>query len=448
MSSEEYSSVLERARRGAFFAAEGVDIENAMLALEDIESSLSALEGLYGEASWKRRLFTVRYPFAAYAAPLGFLRAFLAAERARRACIAAPSESSIRALAAAWKTCAEAYLSGARAYRTMLRTLIRIESSERTFSLIDMFGFVSTYENFDAMCALIEENGRALVREARGAPIASPRAPRRPLPKLPSAEVDAWCARMHEEEVRGGVSPFRHADIEERFGPFSYTLACMDGTPAAHAFRAYTLRERGRGMRLLWISLADRFHLYDMRLRESAPDGMTRGGYAAMVGLKPEEVSLWYEPATHFYSTRDVRHWCDIASALDAARRPALDLSQVEAQRSNALDTVLAALALDTQLLIGHMRRRARAGMIFSFSCAYDFLMRSVPALTFLTFNDSVWRLGEREALFGARFVGTGGEGVLSPEAARAACTPEEIRKIMGLQALRERRGKEEGWLG
>jgi hypothetical protein len=442
--------------RDPLFSAEGMDIGNASRALDDIETTLHMLEGAYGANSFARRLFLVRYPLARYAIPVSFLRSFLVSEGNRREYVADPSDDNARKLLQAWRGTSRELSRDISRYRVLHRILLDLESDARTFVMQDSFGYLSSYRHIDGLLKKLARNAEVLTEQVREREVlfAACHSGLQPasgvhetIRPLEEGQMTSWHSQLHAAEIAGGVTPFRHADIVETYGPFRYELSHFDAGPSEHTFMFYLLRNKRTGVRSIWVARVDAFEFSDQWKPAAKLDGVTRAKYAAGIGLAPEEMPYWYEPATHLYGTRDQRYWMDIATAIDLQRRPELDYRLLVAQKSSMFDAILGECAVDLRIFVNHIERRTRAGASGSYSMLYDLLSRSFPSVAYLTFNKSVWRLKEPAQFLGDGFAGIDPAKQLSEKEAQAKLTPEILTKVMSVQRLREERGRAGGWL-
>lgn len=438
------------------FAAEGMDVDAAATSIEDIESALTTLESEYAGTSFLRKLFFLRYPLPRHAVPISFLKSVVSSEKARRFYLMSPSVASACALVEEWERACHALSADLSRYRTLHDVLVRLESTPDTFVTQDMFGHLSTYRYIEKTLISFQKNARALRSEVaerkrllEGGKGPLPRASRHraSVPMLQKGEISPWHAQLHEAEKEGGVWPYRYADIVESHGPFRIEMAHLDPAPRERTFMCYIMKEKETGRRTLWIAFVDRFYFIDIWHMVPKMDGVTRGKYATAVGLERGEIPFWYESIALLYNTRDARYWMDIASAVDAQRRPELDWALAAAQKSSLFDMVLAECARDARSMTAHLRRRARAATNNRYSLLYDLLTRSYPSVYYLPFNASVWRLPEEPELIGDGFESPPADKFLSEERMHTELTPEVLKKTMRVAKLREERGKQAGWL-
>lgn len=445
-----HRSVLE----DPLFAAEGMDPENGSAALDCLEGALGALERAYGERSIFRKLFLVRYPLARYAIPLDFLRRFFACERMRRDYLASPTRDKALALLDSWQKASDEYAASLHRYRLLHRLLVRIEAGDRPFKMVDGFGHVTSYSYAEHLIDEMLRNAVALGESVKSRRALLHGEPVSPLPgpseveigKLSEGEMTPWQQTIHDAEIAGGTSPYRYVDIQETYGPFRFTLPNFDRIPTQHTFMLYLTKDRSTGLLGMWPTCVDRFSFIDLWHAVKPEDMLVRGAYAAAVGLKPEEMPYWYEVATFMYNSRDPLYWVDIATRIDLDRRPYLNADLVYTQRSSMFDRLLVECARDARTSVAHQKRRVRSRVAVNYSPLYDLLTRSYPSIYYLTFNQSVWRLPERTTFIGDGFVVPASDE-LSEAEAQEKMTPDLLAKVMGVQKLREERGKAAGWL-
>lgn len=437
------------------FAAEGMDLDNAERAIEAIDAALSGLETEYARASLLRRLFFIRYPLAQHAVPLSFLRCFVACERQRRLYLASPSRALAESLVSSWERAVSEMGINLRHYRSLHRTLVRLESHEDTFVMQDMYGHRTTYRHAEGTIRVFEQNAdalRAAIRDRRrllaGLKYASAASSpmERTVPPARAGTIDPWHAIVHAAAVENGTWPYRYGDILETHGPYRVSVPNFNAAPTERTFLFYVLEDKNLQLKRVWPALVDQFFFQDTWHFSERADGVTRGAYASAVGLRKEEMPYWYEPATNLYNSRDCSYWMDLATIADMKRRPELNQALVAAERSSMWDMVLAECASDMRSLVAHLRRRERSETARSYSMLYDLLTRSYPGLYYLPFNKSVWRLREAPALIGDSFQAPRAGKMLEEERARTLLTPSVLKTVMSAARIREERGRSEGW--
>lgn len=444
-------------RMDPLFALEGADLEEAARTLDLLEVRIATLQ----RALTAPRPFLQRamyacvfayFPLNTNAFPMPFLRALVHAERSRRAYIAESTVERARDLAHSWQRAANEYLRCAKRYRRAHRCAHRMEAS-REYVLQDLFGNISPITHIEKCLDMLVANGERLVAEAhareamlRGASAETKRSRHAELPVSPG-KADERFEVLHELEKERGVYPFRHADILESMGPYELRFAHFDGVPTPHTFRFYILRNKKSGIRSMWVASLDRFlftKVWDPR-REAG--GASKTPYVYSGGLTASDTPYWYEPAGHLYVMRDPSYWMDVAAYADLERRPRLDRDAVVAQRSSLFELMLGACEDDLRIFIRHTKRRGRTGTLGSYSLLYGLLMRTHPALLFLTFNSSVWRLEESPRFIGESWRVSESSPYENESTVLETASTEDLVKVMSAQALREQRERDAGYL-
>src|SRR3989344_376590 len=442
----------ESVLRDPLFSAEGMDIDAARKALITIQKNIRQLEEALSGTHWLsmrfwlyRAFFTI-VPLNGYAFPLSFLQACIASEEKRRAYLAHPAYESARELLAAWNTSARGYERSLLRYRFLHRVVLWLEPKARDYVLQDLFGNISTIPHIERTLAHMTQNAEQLHEEvslrrrmfegARGT-ITDPVFD---APDITTGALDPLYARLHTYEIARGITPFRQSVIEDTYGPFSYALKNFEGTATPHTFMLYTLRNKETHLRSMWVAVVDRYLL--TKVWDPSASSFGQSGKVPFVfsgGLTAEDTPYWYEPAGHLYVSRDPSYWMDIAAHADMLRRPALDPRLVQAEKSSLLHLLLGACSDDLRTFVRHTRRRERTGTLSSYSLVYGLLMRTHPALYFLTFNRSVWRLPEQPQFLGERWKASI-ESPYVPESEVHSISDDDLARVMSAQALREQR--------
>lgn len=385
------------------FAAEGMDLEQGVAALNRIEGQCKEMEKYVGADSWKRRLFLARYPISKYALPLVFLRAFIESEQERRIFLSLPTNEAALKLLYSWKKTSRAYAQNVRRYRLLHKLLLAIEKKSDSFQFEDFAMHVTSIANVKRVLSLLEKNAEALGEEVarreallvRGVPYRNERSVSKLPPYKPSS-VSASHQRLIDLHVQHGA-PFRDHTIVETIGPFAYTLAHFDNVPTEHVFYAHIVQDAGSQARFIKINLADQFYFLDL---STVLDARNKGVQTPVI---ERGFSHWYQSVTHGYSTRDQLYVADMATAIDLQRRPWLATPQVSMQRSSTLDLILMGISYDFDMAVGHAKERSRLGLANAYSYLDVLLIRTHPSLFYLPFNASVWRLPELPQFLGHR---------------------------------------------
>ncbi len=430
------------------FAAEGMDLTGGEYALMKLKETASDLEKAFASQSFKHRLFLVRYPIAQYAIPFKFLRQYINAERARRAYMTAPTFALAQQLLDAWRNTAAELQSAVLRYEKIHHVLLSFEPPARDFTLHDMFGNLSSFEHIQHTLDMLNTNAEVLCKEveARSAllhgegqaqqyvapPLLQPVSP---------ATITELERHTHELELQG-TGPYWHANIKEAHGPFSYVLPHFDGTPTAHSFMFYILKDQWSGVEALWISVVDLFLFAQKSI------GTSKGGQQpfAFKGMIDADIRYWFHAAGHPYTTRDPSYWMDIASRIDLMRRPHLNATFVSTQRASLYHLLLGACEMDLRGFVNHTKRRAHLGDLATYPLLYGLLTRTYPSLYYMTFNKSVWRLPTEPAFLGERFFSDHAAHAMLERVYKEA-GPEMFGRIIGTMKERHLREQAAGWL-
>lgn len=440
------------------FAAEGCDLAAASVALAEIHKNAHRLEKIFVGQNMVRgllfRVFFFIFPLVRNALPLPFLRQVLLCEQYRRAYLVAPTIHTATDLLQSWRGAARQYGTCLKRYRFLHRVVWWREPSARHYVLQDLFGNISSIKHIEKTLATMGRNGDTLLTEVeRRARLLKEKTPILPHDSNISGEVamspavmSAWHARLHALEKSQGVTPFRQSEIEASYGPFSYTLPHFDGTPTTHIFILYYLRNKKTNLRSMWIAVVDRY-LFTKVWHQSARqlDGKTPFVFSG--GLSATDTPYWYEPAGHLYTLRDPSYWVDIATSVDMAHRSAVcDAKLVRAQKSSLLHLLLGACAEDLHVFVRHTERRKRQNTLQGYSLLYGLLMRTHPALYYLTFNKSVWRISNPTELLGESWRAEPTSPYVSEVELRETLSDDALVAVMSAQVLREERERAAGF--
>ncbi len=437
-------------RTDPLFAADGLDLEGAGRALDELESAILDLESLLSEGSWRRRLFLVRYPLAKYAVPLPFLRAFVESERRRRVFIAAPTEENAQRLLAGWRVASDAYAKSVNRYILMHRLFYAFEKQPDSFVFNDMTGNRTTLTDVNRMLALMKQNAEQLElavngRErmlAGGASHADTPVPVLSLPGFRTGDMSPVHAHLHAMEVKH--STFMQGEILETHGPFWYELPHFDGVAAKHLFMLYIMRDPANGLPAARISLVDRFYFLPIAGPKARFGGIGKSPFELLI---KRGFRYFYQPATFLYTARDQRYWADMLTMVDRVRRPHLDRHLVESERSSLLDLFLVTGASDIRTYIIHTRERLALGEFKEYSLLFGLLMRSHPSVFFLPFNRSIWRLEKQPDFLGSEHIDVKDRPYLTDDVVIADTTPEEMDLIMQGGRIRKEAREQEGFI-
>lgn len=381
------------------FAAEGLDLDNARWALEDLRTLSGELEREYRK---QYRWFCFRYPFGETLHPIRFLERFLDCEASRRLFLNDPTERNAKELLRRYRKASAAFRENAEAYRAALVAAKKAEP----FPEEAVFHFISENFSFQDILGFVDriiENSRALETEvARRAQVLSGALNVLPaLPEIvPIAEKQSGpplspglekALLWTEEELR------ERAIIAERYGPIFYECSQFDEKPTTHQFFFYMVKHRTSERLRPVIVLADQYYFIDIKkFFENAPLAHLRITWKTLYesGAKYEMRS-----GTQPYVAFDLRYWADLATIIDTRwRRPVLRENAVAAQRSSLLDLLLWGLNATNRHFLTRQQIAMRDHNIINPLFGL-FVTRSYPSLYYLLFNTSVWRLPEAKNL-------------------------------------------------
>ena len=112
---------------------------------------------------------------------------------------------------------------------------------------------------------------------------------------------------------------------------------------------------------------------------------------------------------------RDHQYWADITTIADKTRRPQLDASLLDAQKSSMFSYLLMTLNEDTKNQVNNTKVRLHFGSFETYSLALALFAHTHPSIVFMPFNASVWRLPEKADFRGSGRFNTLKEGVYVP---------------------------------
>lgn len=377
------------------FAAEGLDLENAHWALDDLRKLSEDLEHEYRK---QYRWFCFRYPFVETLHPIRFLEHFLKCEALRRKFIDDPSEHNAQDLLRRYKKTVSALRENADAYR---EALIAAQKAE-PFPKEAIFHFISENFSFTDILRFIDkiiENTHALEIEIlnREHILSGKNIEMRDLTALPITAINehesgpvlpplfqkvfAWT----EEELQ------KKAETAERYGPIFYKCAQFDDQPTLHHFYFYLMKHKSSERLRPFILMADRYYFVDIKkFFENSSLANLRITWKTLY-----ELGERYEmrSGTQPYVTFDLRYWSDLATIVDTKwRRPILRKNSVLAQKSSLFDILLWGLNYTNRhFLIRQQIALKNHGIINPLFGL--FINRSYISLYYLLHNQSVWRL-------------------------------------------------------
>ncbi|MBI2122305.1 MAG: hypothetical protein HYT98_04255 [Candidatus Sungbacteria bacterium] len=401
--------------RDPLFAAEGLDIDNAKWALEELEFLTREVERVWRPS---HRWFCFWHPFTETLHPIGFLKRFLESERQRRRFIISPSEKNAELLLRTHEKTVSALELNLTAYRDSILDLCRQEHIPPDTSIFYFHTNSISLAEFLKSIEVIYSNLKELKKEVKRRRNIFERGDFKSInfsdAQPPGADPIPWkiqgpsLSEKYQEILR--LEEKHISGLVEKYGPIFYEFAHLDGTPRIHNFFTYVTRDN-RNRRSFHISLADcRFFLELTKTESALPaaqspfDNRTRAIYEP--SLK-RGVRYWHQDVTSFYSVLDLRYYADLATLTDLNwRRTFLDHQAVLSQKSSMLDLILWTGVQHERSYMVMSKVQARAGQ--NPSPLYNFIARSYPSLYYLTFNRSVWRISDAPRFLGSRF-GNGG---------------------------------------
>ncbi len=430
------------------FAAEGVDLERGEVTLDGLEEVAHAYEDVLGKHVL-RRLFFYIFPVARTAIPVRFLRSFIESERQRRRFLAYPTMSAAQSLVDSWETAQKHYSSSVARITVLYRTLQVLNRVTRALSPEqDKHGNILTSVDIDRQLRSLKTNAHALARAVsekrdclRGTGEASHQSEALPTPVLQYREgsLPEKYARFHALELLHGV-PFRHGEIMEEHGPLLYTLSNFDGTPTAHNFKLYFMKDNKHGLQSLRVTILDTYRF--LKISAKQEELRLRNHQA----LADTGIPYWFQPASTLYTTRDQTYYADIATIVDARRRPHLDQKLLQVQKSSLFDLLLGSCLGENLQGLESLKEHVDRGTYTSRLAGQYLLNKSYPSMYFLTFNGSVWRLPKRPDFLGSARVRSKETTFLSADDIVEILTPEEIELVMKSGRVREEVRREKGF--
>lgn len=382
------------------FAAEGLDLDNAQHALDELEASVKKIA-----KSWKKviaRLFFFKYPPAESAHPIAFLRSFLQSEKLRRVFLADPSVQNAQGLLAQWEETVDNYKEGAQKYRDALATIGYLENIDKN-SQIGYFDSAPTFAEIIAWTDLLLVNAERIKIEINEFKLvlSGQRLPH--MPKIISQKQESTAKKSTEDPVK--TSPRINELLEiiesrfvvkKRFTDIKYKIGHFDGGKIKeHSFSVLIGNASDVVSPLIYILLSDEIFFLNL----------TKGHFIDMIIYRPlfeHKLPYWYQPATTLYSHLDSTYQAEIATKVDLMQRSFKRPEQILRQKSSLLD-----------LLIGtgiyYNNRFEKLVRIYAFhrklpQLSFFYFARAYPTIYFLPFNLSVWRIAKSPKLTGTRF--------------------------------------------
>lgn len=440
------------------FSAEGCDLEAASAALVEVTATTHRLEiALAGQGRLRTplfRLFFFLFPLFRNALPIPFLRQVLLCEQYRRAYLETPTTGTANDLLQSWCDAARQYSKCLRRYRFLHRVVLWLESSAHQYVLQDLFGNISSIKHIEHTLDTMRQNGKKLheevahrtqlLKEKKSSMIDAAQVYEEAA--VTPGTISPWHARLHMLEKSQGITPFRQSDIKASYGPFSYVLPHFEGMPTKHTFMLYHLRNKKTDLESMWVAVVDKY-LFTKVWNKATQQSGGKTPFVFSGGLNAADTPYWYEPAGHLYALRDPSYWLDIATSVDLTRRHSdIDAQLVRRQKSSLLHLLLGACAEDISVFVRHTERRKRQGTLQAYSLMYGLLMRTHPALYYLTFNKSVWRISNATELLGESWNEAGVSPYVSETELSKTLSDNDLIAVMSAQTLREERERVMGF--
>lgn len=384
------------------FAAEGLDLENARLALQELTDSLQDIR-----KSWKSivaKLFFLKYPPEDTVHPIRFLESFLKSEETRRGFLKSPNHENARILLKMWRETLEEYVRGIKSYQSALLAIQKLEHIESN-SKMGYFDIAPTFLDFINWTDLLLENSRRLKLELDDCSLVLS-GQRVPMIYKSRRKRNSF---VHEEDsLKVNLSPISdHLKqltkivqskfiVEEKYESLVYSLGHFNEAKITpRRFNVLLARVKDVKSKLLMVILADDFYFLNFK----------KGHFLDFSIYRPlieRNLDYWCQPSTTFYSNLDISYQADLATIIDLKRRDFENPDLVKGQKSSLLD-----LLFGTGVYYNH--RFAKLLKIFSYhknlpKISFLYLARSYPSLYFLSFNESVWRLNKKPFINGTRF--------------------------------------------
>jgi hypothetical protein len=381
------------------FAAEGLDADDMVRALDYLEIELKHTEQVWKTYSFAYRLFCMRYPFAKTIHPLPFLRSFVGSERRRRQFKDDPSFVNAQALIDANRATAEVLMQDLKRYKSAHLLIARWDKHADTNTYYFHKNMISFEEILAAIDALIE-NAICLQNEInlrqsilRGdLPSSDTVARVDPIPyqnDSPRMSEDMLVALSLAEKVA-----LRRAQNVQKHGPYYYGLFNFDGEFTYHHFFVYTGKMKGRTP-FLHLQLADQYYFLEL----SKKKGISGRGSHLFEPLIEQGITHWLQPPTMPYCSRDLSYYADLVTLADVEERPSLDRDALLSQKSSLLNVLF------SQRWFSYYRQSAVNAIHKELpSPLFLLISRSYPSLFYLPFNRSVWRKKEKLVFLGGRF--------------------------------------------
>ena len=425
------------------FAAEGLDLDNALNAIEAIEVTTQKLQEFWQKS---HRGFCFWYPFSETLHPFRFLRKFLECEREIRHFLANPSLENAEKLLHLYNKTGDALIADLDAYSGALKALLKMEGIEFESSIFYFHSNAVTVKEFISSIEMINENALMLRSEVRQREKILKNAEVREVARFSdrdnymTALKDSGPGLSQEYLYMQKLEEENAPPILERYGPIYYELPHLDGNPRVHRFQAYVMKGPYPGVKYLSISLTDQ--RYFLKLQDTPKEVSEKQSHfdnrnkVIYEPLMKRGINYWHQSATSFYSVMDLGYYSDLATIVDSKwRRPFLDARQLLIQKSSLFDLILWNGWTHERIYL--QMTGVQAGVNKLSSPLYSFVARSYPSLYYLPFNKSVWRLEKPLHFLGSRF---GKGGVYSTyEDLKSELSREMLEKIFQGRILRKK---------
>lgn len=401
------------------FAAEGLDLENALSAVQELEEVTTNLEII--KNGFSRYLYFLSNPLKNTLHPLRFLKQFIESERERRLFLACPCFDHGRKLLQSHYKTLSALDKDLAAYRKAC-----MDAQKKTVSRIPgakAYNFYQSrvsFQDFANCINLMQKNASVLRGEVNKRNTLFLNSVKNNL--LKKTEAKEKVALLKADPIPGQKSnkklPKKTMDfvnmanegrdyiyyLEKRFGsistelygPIIYKLAQFDPKPKQHSFFLSVVRDKNNTKRGLFAILSDEFHFLDL-----AKDKYKF--YADIFIYEPlikRGIPYWYQPATSFYFSSDLTYYADLATIYDLNERPNLNKQLVLQQKSSLLDLLLWNGYFHNLGYYKNIKARIKAGKKIN-TWHYLLVGRSYASLYYMPFNKSVWRISIKPNFFG-----------------------------------------------
>jgi len=408
--------------RDPLFAAEGLDLDNAKLALDELEEVTKKLQ-ILDQTAFGRINFLF-HPLTKILHPFSFLRSFLESEKARRRFLVSSTFDHAKILVHCYLDTVRSLEKDLSAYRTaclVAQKKTQVEVPQATAynfygQRVPFTDFVDCIDvmlcNAQALRNEVEGRSKLLLTLMQGALFGKQKPiPKRPIPKasiidpIPQKSVKKRLPSQYHELLRWAEQgrdymyylEKRYGTITtELLGPIFYELVQFDKKPTVHQFFVSIVKDASGAPRSLSAILADQYHFIEL-----SPDKYKF--YADIFTFEPlikRGTKYWYQPATSFYFTSDLTYYPDLATIIDLKRRPFLNQKLVLSQKSSLLDLLLWNGYFHNLSYLQNATARIKTGKRVSL-WHYLLIGRSYPSLYYLPFNRSVWRLREKPNFLG-----------------------------------------------